>query len=46
MVFFELAPNHCLTTRSAVLFYVSIVAMPLVIASAFTMAGFWTSDAC
>ncbi len=46
MVFFELAPNHRLTTRSAVLFYVSIVAMPLVIASAFTMAGFWTSDAC
>ena len=41
MVFFELVPNHSLTARSAVLFYLSIVAMPLVIASAFTMAGFW-----
>lgn len=41
MVFFELVPNHSLTTRSAVLFYLSIVAMPLVIASAFTIAGFW-----
>ena len=41
MVFFELVPNRSLTTRSATLFYLSIVAMPLVLASVFTLAGFW-----
>ena len=41
MVCFELVPNRSLTARSATLSYLSIVAMPLVIASAFTVAGYW-----
>lgn len=41
MVYFELVPNRSLTTRSAAVFYLSIVVVPLVIAGLFAMVGFW-----
>jgi len=41
MVYFEIVPNRSLTTRSAAVFYLSIVVAPLVIAGLFAMAGFW-----
>ena len=41
MTYFEIFPNRSLTVRSAAVFYLSIVATPLAIASLFAMAGFW-----
>lgn len=41
MTYFEIVPNRSLTVRSAALFYLSIAATPLAVASLFAMAGFW-----
>lgn len=41
MHFFELRPNCSLTSRSATLFYLSILAVCLPVATAAALAGFW-----
>ncbi|MFQ5635331.1 MAG: DUF2244 domain-containing protein [Gammaproteobacteria bacterium] len=41
MIFIEVVPNRSLTVRSAAVFYLSIIAMPLAIAGLFAMVGFW-----
>lgn len=41
MHFFELRPNCSLTPRSATLFYLSILAVCLPVATAAAIAGFW-----
>lgn len=38
---FELAPNCSLTTRSALVFYLGIVAVSLSVAVVFAIAGYW-----
>ena len=38
---FELAPNCSLTTRSALIFYLGIVAVSLSVAIGFAIAGYW-----
>ncbi|GMW06195.1 MAG: DUF2244 domain-containing protein [Gammaproteobacteria bacterium] len=41
MHLFELSPNCSLTPGTATLFYLSILAVTLVVAGAFAVAGFW-----
>ena len=38
---FELTPNCSLTTRSALIFYLGIVAVSLTVAGGFAFAGYW-----